>query len=289
MFKKFTCLAVLALLITSQLQAFEISEDAQYVYTKRGLSELPDDRLRLIMNHFYEQLTDQLNVLGVETDWTDESQEVLIGNQDRFSSLISKTQEWADRLKDDTSINLDEFFPTGFILGLGVNGSGELVVGMGGGALLTLIVVPQEVERFDKLTGEIKKYLEASWSIGGLAQWGVGAGTGGGIVARGAFGLIWGKLPEADDLTGVGVGINGNIALVQGVGIKSAVLFNTTTHKHNLVVLVTLDLGVTAEASIHASMSYFMPAKHIISFLTHNKIKESTGVSILPVDETAAH
>lgn len=184
---------------TNQSYSFEITEDDQYIYTKRGLNELPDHRLRALMNHFYDQLTDQLSDLGVATEWTDESQEILIGNDDRFSKLIEQTQKWGTKYLEDEGITINELIPTGFIVGLGVNGSGELIVGMGGGALLTLIIVPIEVERFDKFTRTVKKYVEASWSIGGLASWGIGAGVGGGVVARGAFGLIWGPLPEADD------------------------------------------------------------------------------------------
>lgn len=285
--RKQIILALLLVLAFSKSYAFEITEDDQYVYTKRGLSELPDKRLRNLMNHFYDQLTDQLNSLGVPTDWTDESQELLIGNQDRFTSLINETQGWAKKYLDDENVNLDDLIPTGFIVGLGVNGSGELLVGMGGGAMLTLIVVPIEVEEFNKITRETRRYVEASWSIGGLAQWGVGAGTGGGLAARGAFGLIWGSLPEADDLTGVAIGVNGTVSFIQGIGLKAAVLFNTTTHHHNLIAMVTIDIGVTSEASVEASMSYFMSAKHIIGFISGQKIQNSAGIYKLIEDENS--
>lgn len=269
---------------TNQSYSFEITEDDQYIYTKRGLNELPDHRLRALMNHFYDQLTDQLSDLGVATEWTDESQEILIGNDDRFSKLIEQTQKWGTKYLEDEGITINELIPTGFIVGLGVNGSGELIVGMGGGALLTLIIVPIEVERFDKFTRTVKKYVEASWSIGGLASWGIGAGVGGGVVARGAFGLIWGPLPEADDLTGIGIGVSGSASFIQGVGLKASVLFNTTTHHHNLVTLVTLDLGATAETSIQATMSYFMSAKHIIAFLAGKRLQNSSGLFQLDLD-----
>ena len=81
---------------------------------------------------------------------------------------------------------------------------------------MTIIVVPYEVLRFDKITRDVDEYFELSWALGGLGQAGIGAwrrrGAGCARRNRNHFG---GDLPDASHLTGMAVGATGSLACVE--------------------------------------------------------------------------
>lgn len=276
-----TLMCVMSLCALSSIEAFEITEDDRYVYTRRTWNEIADDRQRDLMRHFDDKLCNELDQLKIPHSWNEEAEKALIGSQDQFRKIIAETQSQANKYAADKNIKAQDLIPTGFILGFGVGGSGNFVVALGGSALLTFIVVPIEVERFDKVTRLVDKYYEVSWALGGFGQAGVGVGGGGGVVLRGAIGVIWGPLPEASALNGLAIGATANVGAVTGLGFKLAFVFNSTTHKHNLVALATYDMGAELSAGIEGSVFYFTSAKEVMSFMSDGKLDNIAGSSIV--------
>jgi hypothetical protein len=219
------------------------------------------------MVHFNQKLCHELNSLKIPTFWSEEAESLLIKNKDKFESIISQTQKTAKSYAADKNIQLGDLIPTGFLIGLGIAGSGNYIAGLGASALLTLIVVPLEVECFDKISRQTNTYYEASWAIGGFGQTGIGVGEGVGVAARGAVGMIWGTLNEAKELNGPAVGITANFSALYGIGIKAALLYNMSTRSDNLIVMATLDVGTSATTSVSASIFYFMTANQLIEYM----------------------
>ncbi len=267
--------------LTSVVNALEITQDDRYVYTKRTWPELADTQQRTLVCFFNEQLKSELSSLNIPSKWDDETEQMLVGSLNQYNIIINQVQTIANSYATKNNIQLSDLIPVGFLVGLGVGGSGDFGIGIGGSALLTLIIVPLAVERMDKLTGEIDNYYEASWSIGGFGQGGVSVGVGGGVFVRGAVGLIWGNLPDATQLTGVAVGLTANVAAVQGLGLKAAILFNNDTQGHNLIAMATYDVGTELTAEIEGSIFYFMSAADILKFMSNAIIKSTQGSSII--------
>lgn len=273
------------IILLQNLSSLEIVEDERYIYTKYGLSEICDDRQRELIHHFTEKVADELNRLDVPTFWSKEAEQILLANQDRFNDIISETKTRADHYAATHHIELKDLIPTGFIIGLGVGGSGNYTVSIGGSALLTLIIVPIQVERLDKITREVKTYFESSWALGGFGQGGMGVGIGESLGARGAIGMIWGPLPEAFALNGVAIGAVAHLSAVEGLGFKIALIFNTSTGGHNLVAMATYDMGLQAGTSIEGSFFYFLTADEILGFMSNHKLKVASGQYIVDADK----
>lgn len=265
------------LALTSAVNAIQITQDERYVYTKRTWPELADTEQKDLMYYFNQQLNAELASKNIPTKWDQETEQMLLGSMDQYNSIIQQTQNAANTYASENNIQLKDLIPNGFIVGLGVGGSGDFGIGVGGSALMTLIIVPLAVERFDKLTGETDNYYEASWNIGGFGQGGLNVGVGAGVFIRGALGIIWGDLPDATQLNGVALGMTVNVAAVQGLGFKAAILFNNDTKEHNLIAMATYDVGVIATAEIEGSVFYFMSAKEILDYMSLNSVPITYG------------
>jgi len=273
--------------ITTTGFSLQVTEDEHYTYTQKSWGEITSDAQRLLIRHFSAKLSTELSELHIPTFWNTDADNALTGNQQKFTATQADTQVQATTFASGHSIQLEGLLPTGFILGIGVSGSGTLVVGVAQSALLTLIVVPYEIVTTDKTTGETSVVYQASWAVGGLGQASVGAGAGGGITVRGAIGLIWGEIPDASLIQGTAIGASGNITLVQGLGFKAAILLNSATHEYNVFAMATYDMGIAVEADISASTYYFMNATEVIEFMSGLNLNTMSGSEIVNSDQLA--
>jgi hypothetical protein len=277
------------LVISYRIESFEIIEDDYFLYTTRTWSEIIGQRQKDLIVHFKMKLQERLKELQTQNHWTPEVGKVLIGNTSQFSDLILEMQSMANSCALKQSVRIEDLIPTGFIIGVGVSGGGNFVVGMGGKALLTLIVVPLEVEKFNKATGEITTHFEVSWSIGGIGQGNMGIGGSGTMAFHGAIGLIWGDMPNASTLTGPAIGMTVAVGQQgQGLGFEAAFVLNTTTQHYNLVSMVTYEAGAVEGISVRASAFYFMNMKEIIKYITAQTGLAGFGNEIINLTELKA-
>lgn len=272
-------------LICTTLPAQQVIEDDHHITTTRTWGEFAINNQRLLIRYFDSKLTKNLKKLGIPSFWNDTAKNTLLGCQNRFIAIVSETHTKAKSYAENQNVTFGDLLPTGFLMGLGVTGSESFIAGMGGSALLTLIVVPLEVEVYDKTTEKTTTTYEASWAIGGIGQGGVGAGAGGGIAVRGALGLIWGHLPDASLLQGTALGIGGSISAVSGLGFKAAVLFNTSdqgknspAQTTNLIALATYDMGTQVSVTVEAEVFYFLNQEQIMKFLSYTPLKVYSGI-----------
>lgn len=263
------------------LRSLEVSEDEYYIYTRRGWSDIADSRQLDLMRYFNAKLQSQLVDKDISTNWTANTEKVFLGSHTQFTAIIDDLRSRANSTALEQSISFSDLIPTGFIVGFGVKGSGSYVVGMGGSILLTLTVVPVQVERFDKSTGKLDIYYLVSWAIGGIGQVGAGLGEGANMTFQGAIGIVWGDLPNASALTGPGIGFSASLASIYGLGLKAAFVYNTTTQHHNLVTLATYEAGVGQGTSIDASGFYFMNIAEVVKYLFHQTPFVSMGKEMI--------
>jgi hypothetical protein len=280
MFKHLPLLLAALFTLQSQLaSAVSITSDDSYIYYKYNWNEMSDDRQKTLMEHFYTKLSDKVTSLGIPRSWSEKTEQKLFASNDEFKTLMTETQREADQFTQDPGIRVGDLVPTGFIVGIGVNGSGNYIAGIGGTLLMTLIVVPLEVKRIDKITLVQKDYYECAWAIGGFGQAGIGIGGGGGAAFRGAAGLIWGPLPNPAGLLGFAVGAAADIKAVAGLGIKGAVVFNSSTKMHNLVAMGTFDIGAQVGGELHAAGFYFLSYDQIAGALQGKTSTAGSGKS----------
>lgn len=260
-------ISICILFQSNPLAAIETWEDEKYIYTKQTWNEIAAQEQRLLMKYFEQKLSNLIEEWGIPSFWNKNIQKIFLGNQDRFSGYLSEAESLSSAYASSCSIGLEDFIPTGFIVGFGMNIDGAVVIGIGGSVLITFIVVPIGIEMVDKITGESTFHYEASWSIGGFAQQGVGLGAGAGVSVHGAIGLIWGPLPDAAALQGPAVGISVNVAKYAGIGFKGAFIFNTITKQDNLIALLTYNIGAGENATVQASAFYFISGKELLKSL----------------------
>jgi hypothetical protein len=263
------------------IDALETSEDEQYIYTKQSWNEIVATDQRLLMQYFDEKLTQFLKNWDLPSSWNAHIEELLLGQQDRYDTIMGETNDRSGDFAASNNISLEDLIPTGFIVGFGLNYSEDVVLGIGGSALMTLIVVPLKVQQVDKVTGETSVYYEASWGIGGFAQQGIGAGVGGEISTHGAIGIIWGPLPDATILQGPAVGISADIAKVAGLGFKAALIFNSITNEKNVIALVTYNVGAAVDADVQPSVFYFISAEEVFKSLKLVESWNTNGVETI--------
>lgn len=267
----FRWISLLLLFTASFMQALEISEDDFYIYTKREFVDIASERQRELMHYFNLRVQAKLREDNIPTTWSEDAEKKLLGDNTRFLNIINDIKKRANSFALKHSISPVDLIPTGFILGIGIRGSGSYFVGMNGSALLTMIVVPLEVEEFDKLTGETSTYYEVSWNIGGIAQGGIGIGEGLNASFNGAIGIIWGDMPDSSELTGPGLGLSANVGAVQGLGVKAALVLNTTTRRCNLIAMATYAVGVQMTTEVGSEAFYFLNFEESLKFI-FNKI-----------------
>lgn len=279
-FRNYLILSAL-LLFSCSVEGMTIKEDDHFIYTMRGWSEIVGERQKDLVNYFNAEMQQRLKTLKTPHQFSEEIQQKFFADPDRFDDIIADIQARAKCCALSQSIGPEDLVPTGFLIGFGVSGSGTYVVGMGGTGLLTLIVVPLQIDRIDKKTGATDTYYEVSWSIGGIGQGDVGMGAGAKIGVHGAIGLVWGDMPEASVLTGPGLGFSANIGYVQGLGVKAAFIFNTTTHHYNLVGMATFETGASTNADISGSLFYFMNFEQMIRYIVDKNHFAQFGKEIL--------
>lgn len=283
--KLFYPFMLMSLFLSLSLHSLEIKEDAYYIYTTRDFDEMVGERQRSLVHYFNIFLKDKLSDTKIPTHWTADIEKTFLGDQTRFLDIIDDVRKRAKSCAFEQSIRPEDLIPTGFFLGFGISGSGDFVVGMGGSLLITLIVVPIEVEEFNKLTGETKTYYEASWAIGGIGQGGVGVGGGGKVALHGAVGLIWGDMPNASALTGPAIGLSVSFGHIQGLGVKAAFALNTTTRHFNLIAMATYDVGAQAGTEVQGAAFYFMNLQEVLKIIS-NQVN-FTGIGKQLIDAAA--
>lgn len=262
-------LTMCALVLASHpVDGLTIKEDAHYIYTTRGWAEIVGERQKDLIKHFTHFLQNKLTTLQTPHHWSNAVQKTFFSETVNFDDIIADIESQASSSALAQSIGPADLVATGFLIGFGVSGSGTFVVGMGGTGLLTFIVVPLQVERFNKKTGEVDTYYQASWSVGGIAQADIGMGAGAKVGFHGGIGLIWGDMPDASSLTGPAIGFTANIGYVHGLGVQAAFVMNTTTHHYNLVAMATYEVGASSTAAISGSAFYFMDLQQVIHFIT---------------------
>ena len=271
--------------LTDPVFSAEITEDEEFIYTTIGWNEITLNTQRALMRHFSNKLTTELACIHVPSFWNESAKKALLGKQEKFNNIHKNTQTQASTFALGQNVILEELRPIGFILGLGITGSGNFIVGLSQSALLTLIVVPYEVIQVNKLTGETITTYQASWAVGGLGQAGVTTGAGGGLAVSGAVGLIWGDLPEASSLRGTAIGVSGGITVIQGLVFKAALVINTATKKNNIVAMAAYNMGANISATIEASTFYFMNADEVIEFMTGLNLRSMEGNEIITQDD----
>lgn len=264
-------------LLSIHVHAEEVYQDDRYVVTRKNWSEITIDCQRELMSYFENKFSQFLHEIHVPSFWNNQAKRGLLGTQKQFSKVTTQTNTHASDFATTHQIDLKSLLPTGFILGLGVSGSANFIAGLEGSALLTIIVVPFEIETYDNVTGQTTKHYEASWALGGIGQQAAGGGVGGGLVVRGAIGLIWGDLPDASALTGLAIGASVNVAAFQGLGFKAAIVFNSSTQQDNLVAMATYDMGAEVNATTQVAMYYFMNAQQIVNYVSGTQLNNITG------------
>ena len=269
---------ILAVLFSCSLHAVEVTQEGSLTHTKRAWSEICLEDQRNVMRYFEKKLSAFLEKIGVPSFWNHEAEGGLLGSQSDYNTIHKQTTINTSNYAQQQQINIDGLLPTGFILGLGVSGSASFMASLESSALLTLIVVPYQLKTYDSVTGVTVINYGATWSIGGIGQQSAGAGAGGGLVVRGAVGIIWGDLPNASDLTGMAVGASGNVTAIEGFGFKIANVFNSTTHQNNLVAMATYDMGLELSTGVQGTMYYFMDASQIVQYVAGAQLDEITGV-----------
>ncbi len=284
-------LIVLAALLVNFREsiASEITENDQYVYIKRGWDEITEETQRGLILYFREKFIHDLEEINAKINWDKAAEDLLLGDQPKYHWTSLQIQTRTDSFASDHKIQLSDLVPTGFVIGIGINGSGEVVLGLGASALVTLIVVPLEVECYNKTTQESHTQYEASWAIGGIGQSNLGAGMGAGIGLHGAVGIIWGDLPDASALRGWALGVSGNLSDNLGIGFMSAIVFDSATKHDNLVALATYDLGVQAGGLVSASLFYFMQVNEIINYFSGGKFNSDQGFQIINPQDLGVH
>ncbi len=261
-----------------KVESLEITEDEHYIYTKKGWPDIAEDAQYQLISYFNQLLYRKMTKYHVPLRWSKEISTYLLGNPTQFKTVLATTTQQAqDYATSHHSIGVQDLIPVGIIMGLGISGNGNHIVGLGGAALITLILVPIEIEQFDKLAKTTTTHYEISWAFGGFGQAGIGIGEGGGVSARGAIGLIWGKLPSAASLNGVAIGTTANLGFIEGLGCKIALVFNSTTQAHNLVAMATFDMGLSVGGTVEGSLFYFMTAEQVLGFLSKSHIGQSTA------------
>lgn len=278
----------LCLTVFTSIQAAEVVEDDTQITTTRSWNEFEADLQRQLVCYFENMLTTNLEQLGIPSFWNDEAKSGLLGDQDKYNGVVGATHSQAQTYATNQKIALDDLLPVGFFVGLGVSGSDTVIAGMGGTALLTLVIVPVEVSVYDKTTGTTTTTYEASWALGGLGQGAVETGASTGIAVRGAFGLIWGHLPDATFLQGMAVGVGGGLSAVVGLSFKAAILFNSskgandgTDQTTNVIAMASYDMGIEASATVEAVVFYFLSQDQIMKFLSTSSISTFSGTSTI--------